>query len=195
MADNAIKVLAFCGSLREKSYNHALLRAAIELAPPGMTITDYSIKGLPEYNDDVREKGYPEIVAKMRDAVVAANAILWVTPEYNYSVPGILKNAFDWLSRPPGPPLARKPSAIMSASQSLLGGVRAQYHLRQMFVFTDTPVINKPEVLVATAQQKFDTNLQLTDETAKTLIRQMLGNLADFAKVINTHWQPAPAKT
>jgi chromate reductase len=195
MADNTTKVLAFCGSLRGKSYNHALLRAAIELAPPGMTITDYSISGLPEYNDDVREKGYPEIVAKMRAAVVAADAILWVTPEYNYSIPGILKNAFDWLSRPPGPPLARKPCAIMSASQSLMGGVRAQYHLRQMLVFTDTLPVNKPEVLVMTAQQKFDANLKLTDETTKTLIRQLLGNLADFSKVVNAHWQPAPAKS
>jgi chromate reductase len=195
MADNTTKVLAFCGSLREKSYNHALLRAAMELAPPGMTITDYSIAGLPEYNDDVREKGYPEIVAKMRAAVVAADAILWVTPEYNYSIPGILKNAFDWLSRPPGPPLSRKACAIMSASQSLMGGVRAQYHLRQMLVFTDTLPVNKPEILVMTAQQKFDANLKLTDENTKNLIRQLLGNLADFAKVVNTHWQPAPAKS
>jgi chromate reductase len=195
MADNTIKVLGLCGSLREKSYNRALLREAIGLAPPGMTITDYSIAGLPEYNDDVREKGYPEIVAKLRQAVVDANAILFVTPEYNYSVPGILKNAFDWCSRPPGPPLSRKACAIMSASQSLMGGVKAQYHLRQMLVFTDTLPVNKPEVLVMTAQQKFDANLKLTDENTKNLIRQLLANLADWSRVVNTHWQPAPAKT
>jgi chromate reductase len=194
MPDNATKVLGIAGSLRERSFNRALLRAATELAPPGVTIDIYDLKGIPEYNDDVREKGYPEPAAKFRAAIAAADAVLFVTPEYNYSVPGVLKNAFDWASRPPAPPLTRKPAAIMSASQSLMGGVRAQYHLRQMFVFTDTLPVNKPEVLVTTAQNKFDAELKLTDETTKTLIRQLLQNLADWAKVINAHWQPAPAK-
>jgi chromate reductase len=195
MADNAVKVLGICGSLRAKSYNKALLRAAIELAPPGMTITNYDLAGIPEYNDDVREKGYPEIVAKFRAAVAGHDAMLIVTPEYNYSIPGTLKNAIDWASRPPAPPMTRKPVALMSASQSLLGGARAQYHLRQVFVFTDSLPVNKPEVFVMTAQQKFDADLKLTDENTKNLIKQLLANLADWSKVINTHWQPAPAKT
>jgi chromate reductase len=195
MADNTVKVLGICGSLRAKSYNKALLRAAIELAPPGITITDYSIAGIPEYNDDVRDKGYPEIVAKFRAAIAAADALLIVTPEYNFSIPGTLKNAIDWASRPPAPPLTRKAVALMSASQSTLGGARAQYHLRQCFVFTDSLPVNKPEIFVALAQQKFDADLKLTDETAKGLIKQLLGNLADWSRVVNTHWQPAPAKT
>jgi len=195
MADGTTRVLGIEGSLRERSFNRALMRAAVELKPAGMTIDVYSLAGIPEYNDDVREKqGYPEAARKFREAVAAHDALLFVTPEYNYSIPGILKNAIDWASRPPAPPLTRKPAAIMSASQSLMGGVRAQYHLRQMFVFTDTLPVNKPEVLVATAQQKFDPELKLTDETTKGLIRQLLQNLADWSKVINAHWQPAPVK-
>jgi len=194
MADNTIKVLGMAGSLRERSYNRALLRAAGELLPPGMTLDIHDLAGIPEYNDDVREKGYPESTRRLRDAIAAADALLIVTPEYNYSVPGVLKNAIDWASRPPAPPLTRKPCAIMSASQSLMGGVRAQYHLRQMFVFTDTLPVNKPEILVMTAQQKFDQDLKLTDENTKNLIRQLLANLADWTKVIKAHWMPAPAK-
>jgi len=179
-----IKVLGFAGSLRQASFNRALLREAVEMAPPSMTIETYDLAGIPEYNDDVREKGYPAPVQKFRAAIAAADALLMVTPEYNYSIPGVLKNAIDWASRPPDQPLAQKPIALMSASQSLLGGARAQYHLRQVFVFTDSLPVNKPEVFVMLARDKFDPDLKLKDETTKNLVRQLLANLVTWTRLL-----------
>ncbi len=180
-----IKLLGFAGSLRKDSFNRALLRAASELLPADTTLEIYDIAGIPEYNDDVRlGTGYPDTAAKFRAAIAAADALLFVTPEYNYSIPGVLKNAIDWASRPPEPPLVGKPCAVMSASPSILGGARAQYHLRQVFVFNDMFPINKPEVIVAQAAQKFDESGKLTDETTRGLAKQLLSNLADWTRVL-----------
>jgi chromate reductase, NAD(P)H dehydrogenase (quinone) len=184
MAD-PVKLLGFAGSLRKDSLNRALLRAAGELLPPDTTLDIYDLAGIPEYNDDVRlGTGYPETARKYREAIAAADALLIVTPEYNYSIPGILKNAIDWASRAPEPPLIGKPCALMSASPSILGGARAQYHLRQVFVFNDMFPINKPEVILAQATQKFDAAGKLTDETTRGLVTQLLANLADWTRVL-----------
>ncbi|HEY3859953.1 MAG TPA: NADPH-dependent FMN reductase, partial [Gammaproteobacteria bacterium] len=132
-----MKVLAMVGSLRKGSYNKMALHAAIELKPADMEIEVADIGALPLYDDDVRVEGYPPAVMKLREQVKAADALLFVTPEYNYSVPGVLKNAIDWASRPPDQPLDGKPAAIMGASTGKLGTARAQYHLRQICVFVN----------------------------------------------------------
>src|SRR5260221_5914210 len=123
-----LKVLGISGSLRKGSYNTALLRAAVAAAPPGMAIAIADIHAVRVYDEDVREKGFPEPVQKLRDAIAAADALLIVTPEYNYSIPGVLKNAIDWASRPPSQPFAGKPLALMGASGGMGGTMRAQYH-------------------------------------------------------------------
>jgi chromate reductase len=183
MADTKpIAVLGLCGSLRKASFNRGALRAAIELAPPGMTITDGEIGDLALYNEDVREQGYPAAVARLRDQIGAADAILFVTPEYNYSIPGVLKNAIDWASRPPGPPIGGKPCAIMGASPGVIGTARAQYHLRQCCVFLDMKVLNKPEVMIGQAASRFDADVNLTDETTREFVGDLLVALADLTR-------------
>src|SRR5271165_3125636 len=151
-----INVLAICGSLRAGSYNKAALRTAVELKPPGMTIETADIGSFPLYNEDVRAQGFPPPVETFRRQIKAADAILFVTPEYNYSISGVLKNAIDWASRPPDQPFNLKPCAIISAAGSLLGGVRAQYHLRHICVSLNCFPLNTPQVYIAEAQKKFD---------------------------------------
>lgn len=175
-----IRVVGISGSLRAGSYNTAALKAAIALAPEGMTIETAEIGDLPLYNDDVRAAGYPPAAQRLRDQLAAADAILFVTPEYNYSVPGVLKNAIDWASRPPSQPFDNKPVAIMGASGGILGTARAQYHLRQMLIFLNAFPINKPEVMIGQAGSKFDENGRLTDEATAGFIRQLLEALRDW---------------
>lgn len=177
-----MKVLGISGSLRKGSFNTALLRAAVELAPAGMTIEEHSLADIPLYNEDVREAGYPAPVQALRHAVATADALLFVTPEYNFSIPGVLKNAIDWVSRPPDPPFAGKPAAIMSAAGGMLGGARAQYHLRQVFVFVDVHPLNKPEVIVPRAPDKFDAELRLTDEKTRKAVAAQLEALARWTQ-------------
>src|SRR6188768_4576671 len=131
-----MKILGISGSLRKGSYNSSLLRTAQTLAPGGVTIEIADISDIPPYNEDVREQGYPPSALRFREQIRAADALLFVTPEYNYSVPGVLKNAIDWASRPYGDSAwSGKPAAIMGASVGTLGTARAQYHLRQIMVF------------------------------------------------------------
>src|SRR5215468_3679831 len=130
-----IKVLGICGSLRKGSFNRMALRVAQELAPAGMKVDVADISGFPLYNEDVRAQGFPPPVQTFRDQIAAADALLFVTPEYNYSMAGVLKNAIDWGSRPPDQPFDGKPVAIMGASMGLGGTGRAQYHLRQSCVY------------------------------------------------------------
>jgi chromate reductase, NAD(P)H dehydrogenase (quinone) len=178
----ALSVLAFVGSLRKGSYNKMVLQAAMELKPADMQIEDFDIAPIPLYNEDEKDKGYPPIVATLREKIRNADAILIVTPEYNYSMPGVLKNAIDWASRPPDQPFNDKPVAIMGASSGILGTARAQYHLRQTCVFLNMHPINKPEVLIARAQDKFDASGRLTDEIARKLIAELLANLATWTR-------------
>jgi chromate reductase, NAD(P)H dehydrogenase (quinone) len=183
MADTrVVKVLGICGSLRKGSYNHAALRAANELLPDGMSLTIAEIADIPLYNEDVRQAGFPPPVQRLRDAIAAADALLFATPEYNYSVSGVLKNAIDWASRPPDQPFNGKPVAIMGATAGLWGTSRAQYHLRQSCVFLNMLPINKPEVLIAQAQTKIDAEGRLTDQTTRDLLAQLLVALRDWTR-------------
>src|SRR5437870_7672217 len=165
----SIKVVGIPGSLREGSFNRGLLRAAIELAPAGMEIQMFTRLGdIPPYNADVDDKGNPEPVQGLKTAIREADAILIATPEYNYGVPGVLKNAIDWASRPPGKSvLNRKPAAIMGATPGGTGTARAQLALRQSFVFTETYALLRPEVLVARAHEKIDADGRVTDEPTR----------------------------
>jgi chromate reductase len=177
-----VKTLGISGSLRQGSYNTALLRAAAELLPEGMTLEIADIAQFPLYNEDVRQAGFPAPVQKLRDQIVAADALLLVTPEYNYSVSGVLKNAIDWASRPPNQPFDGKPVAIMGVTPSLWGTARAQYHLRQSCVYLNMLPLNKPEVLIAGAQSKFDAELHLIDKTTRDLVAQLLLALRDWTR-------------
>lgn len=176
----AMNVLALVGSLRKGSYNKLALRAAQELAPADMRIESADIGALPLYNDDARTDGYPPEVQALRERVRAADALLFVTPEYNYSVPGVLKNAIDWCSRPPEQPMDGKPAAIMGASTGRLGTARAQYHLRQIGVFVNLHFLNRPEVMLAGAAKLFDESGRLTDESTRKFIADLLVALQDW---------------
>jgi len=168
-----IRILGISGSLRRGSLNSAALRAVQGLAPSGMSIEIFGdLAAIPLYNDDLRTEGYPESVQKLRDGIAAADGLLLVTPEYNYSIPGVLKNAIDWASRPPHQPFDAKPIAMMGASPGALGTARAQYHLRQCFVYLNGFVLNRPEVMIGQANSKFDAEGKLTDQgTADFLVK------------------------
>jgi chromate reductase len=180
---DTLNVLTICGSLRKGSYNAILANSLQGLAPSGMKIASSpSIGALPLYNFDVQtESGFPEPLGALVDAIRAADGVVILTPEYNYSVPGVLKNAIDWISRVPNQPFAGKPVAIQSASPSALGGARAQYHLRQTLIFLDAFVFNRPEIMVMFVNKKVDEQQRIvTDEPTRELIRQQLAGFAAF---------------
>jgi chromate reductase len=179
-----MRILGIAGSLRRASYNRAALRAAAQLVPEGCTLDIFELDGIPGFNQD-EEQNPPAQIVDLKNRIREADAILFVTPEYNYSVPGVLKNAIDWASRPYGQSAwSGKPAAIMGASVGALGSARAQYHLRQMFVFLNMFPINQPEVMISNAAQRFDADGTLTDETTQNLIRELLQNLADWTRRI-----------
>ncbi len=181
-----LHILGFAGSLRRGSYNRALLLNAAELVPADATIEVFDLEGIPAYNQDL-EASMPERVKEFKAKIRAADALLVVTPEYNYSVPGVLKNAIDWASRPPADnPWQGKPVAIMSASTGMLGGARAQYHLRQTFIFLDMHPVNRPEVMVTLAAQKFDDTGRLTDDKARELVRSLLESLVAWTRKLQS---------
>ncbi len=172
-----IKILGIAGSLRKGSFNRMALKAAQGLVPAGATLEICELPDLPGFNQD-NEKAPPAAVTDLKAKIRAADAILIVTPEYNYSIPGALKNAIDWASRPYGDSAWKgKPVAIMGASVGALGTARAQYHLRQCFVFLDMPVVNQPEVMISAAATKFDQSGNLTDASARDLIGKLLTSL------------------
>ncbi len=180
-----IRVLGIAGSLGAGSFNRAALRAAVGLVPEGMTIETFDIAPIPIYNADTAVPP-PPVVADLIAKVTGANAILFVTPEYNFSIPGGLKNAIDWFSRDPNKGFAGKAAGIMGASGGPLGTARVQYHLRQTCVFLDMHPVNKPEVFIGNAQHKFDTEGNLTDEATKTFIGQLLLSLRDWTRKIGS---------
>ena len=165
-----VRILGIAGSLRRASFNAAALRVAQELAPAGMTIESFDIAPIPLYNEDVRQQGFPAPVEDLRARIKAADGLLLVTPEYNYSIPGVLKNAIDWASRPPEQPFDGKPIGLMGASAGVFGTGRAQHHLRQCFVFLNGLVMNRPEVMIPQAQNKFDAEGKLTDQATREFI-------------------------
>jgi chromate reductase len=180
-----MRVLGIAGSLRVGSYNRALLRAARELAPAGMEIAEFDLRALPLYDGDVEAAGNPEPVAAFKDAIRSADAILIATPEYNRGVPGVLKNAIDWASRPPlGSPLAGKPVALMGASTGRGGTARAQEQLRTALEYSRADVLAQPEMLVPEAYMSFDEGGRLTDLETRDELVALLGALAGAAQLI-----------
>jgi chromate reductase len=178
-----LNILVICGSLRKGSYNAALTRTLPALKPPEMNlITAPSIGGFPLYNADVQESsGFPAPAVALADAVRAADAVLFVSPEYNWSMPGVLKNAIDWVSRMKDQPFKDKPVAIQSCSQGILGGARMQYHWRMSMTFLGAFIFGTPEVFVAQAQNKFDKDtLDLKDQTTRDMVKTQLAAFAKF---------------
>ncbi|MGC9966845.1 MAG: NAD(P)H-dependent oxidoreductase [Syntrophobacteraceae bacterium] len=184
------KILGIAGSLRQASYNRALLRAAQSLTPPEAALEIFEIDDIPGFNQD-HESDPPPKVAELKAKVRAADAILFVTPEYNYSIPGVLKNVIDWASRPYGDNAwSGKPVAIMGASIGGAGTARAQYHLRQTFVFLNMHPLNQPEVMVANATSKFDEQGNYLDEQGKQYISQLLKELVKWTKLLRMASEP-----
>ena len=180
-----VRILGVAGSLRNESYNRAALRAATELVPEGATIETFELDGIPGFNQD-DEQNPPAKVTELKKRIREADAILIVTPEYNYSIPGVLKNAIDWASRPYGDSAWNgKPAAIMGASVGTIGTARAQYHLRQMMVFLNMFPINQPEVMIGNASERFDPEGNLTHDATKEFIRQLLQNLVEWTRRID----------
>ncbi len=177
-----IKILGISGSLRKGSFNTALLRAAAETVPADVEIEIADISELPLFNQDL-EMDMPESAKKLKEKIEASDAILFATPEYNYSVPGVLKNAIDWAARPYGKnSFDGKPAAIMSSSVGMISGARAQYHLRQMFVFLNMHAINQPEMMVSMVQEKIDANGKITDPKTKEKIGELVAALAEWTR-------------
>lgn len=177
-----LKLAALVGSLRKASLNRALLKAAIEAAPAGVEVEILEIGDLPLYNSDVQEQGMPAAVTALAEGLARAQGILVATPEYNYSVPGVLKNAIDWLSRVEKQPFGGKPLGILGASMGQLGTARCQYHLRQVMVFLDAHVMNRPEVMVGAAHTKFDGDGKLTDASTREHLAKFMAAFQAFAQ-------------
>jgi chromate reductase len=184
MTANNLHFVTLLGSLRKASVNGGVARALPALAPEGATIAPLgSVGDFPLYNADVQAQGMPAAVETMAATIKAADGLIVVSPEYNYSMPGVLKNAIDWLSRLSPQPFAKKPVLIQSASPGALGGARMQYHLRQSFVFLDARVMNVPETMIGGAYGKSDTATgDLTDETTKEFLRKQLAAFASFVR-------------
>jgi chromate reductase len=181
MADK-VKILGFAGSLRKASYNKALLRAALELMPEDAELETFDLEGIPPFNQDLESRPAAK-VKEFKSKIKAADAVLIATPEYNYSVPGVLKNAIDCASRPYGDnAFAGKPVAIMGASVGMLGTARAQYHLRQTCVFLDMHPLNQPEVLVPAVQDKVDQAGRVTDEQTRDRIADLIRALVAWTR-------------
>jgi chromate reductase len=184
MADT-LKLVTLLGSLRQASFNRMLAQALPDLAPEGVELTLLpGIGTLPHYDADLQADGFPAEVTRLGDLIRAADGVIIVSPEYNYSIPGTLKNALDWLSRLPEQPFARKPVAIQSASPGGLGGARMQYHLRQVFVFLEAYVLPRPEVIVGSVADKFDASGALVDEGTRGQVQKQLVTLAEFIRTV-----------
>ena len=175
-------ILGISGSLRKDSINTAALHACKDLLPPGVTLSVFDLTPIPLYNEDVRAIGLPASVQQLREQIKAADALVIATPEYNYSIPGVLKNAIDWASRPPEQPFDGKPVAIIGATPGGLGTSRAQYHLRQVFVYLNGLLLNRPEVFISGATSKFDASGKLTDAATAENLGKMLVALTDAAR-------------
>ena len=178
--EKKISILGFAGSLRKGSYNKAILREALNHVPEGAALEIFDLEGIPPFNQDF-ENSPPQKVKEFKQKIRKADAILIATPEYNYSIPGVLKNAIDWASRPYGDnSFEGKPVGIMSAAGGMLGGSRAQYHLRQTFIFLDMHPLNRPEVIVPAVHEKVDQSGRVTDEKTRQKIKELLEALVKW---------------
>lgn len=178
-ATDPIRILAIPGSLRRASLNRALARAASELAPQGVSVEIADLHGIPLFDDDLYAQGMPEAAAALRQKVAAADAVWIVTPEYNFSYPGVLKNAIDWLSRGKDQPFRGKPVAMASVSMGALGGIRAQVALREVLHYLETDTLDRPEVVVGQAGTKFDAAGRLTDEPTRAHVAKLVAAIAE----------------
>jgi len=181
---SSLSIVGISGSLRAGSYNSSLLRYVSTILPTTVEYKELSIASLPLYNPDVQAAGYPDEVAAFRDTIAAADGIIIVSPEYNYTVPGVLKNAIDWASRPPSPSFAGKPVGLLSASTGIFGGVRGQAQMRYIMFAVNAIVMNRPEIYVASAAQKFDADGNLTDQTTKDLLAKYVDSFIDWVHLI-----------
>ena len=178
-----IHVLGLAGSLRKGSYNVALLGAARDLLPDGMTLEGFDLAPLPMFNEDLEAGGFPAPVVQLHERIKAADAILFVTPEYNHSIPGVLKNAIDWASRPTkGAPVNDKPGAILGASTGMMGTARAQAHLRVVRAYLNMHLLGQPEVYVGQARDKFDASGRLTDQDTRRRVGDLLTALGGWTE-------------
>jgi chromate reductase len=184
-----ISVLGFAGSLRQGSYNKAALRAAVELAPAGMRLETFDLASIQPYNEDVKQRGFPPPEQELREKIRAADALLIVTPEYNRGIPGVLKNAIDWVSRPPDQPFNGKPVAILGASPGMIGTAVAQYDLRRCLGVLNALVMNTPSVMIGQASEKFDEQGRLTDQPTRDIIGKLLGSLVDWTRRVGRRSQ------
>jgi chromate reductase, NAD(P)H dehydrogenase (quinone) len=184
--DKVVKILGFAGSLRKDSYNRCLLRAALELVPKDAELEIFDLEGIPLFNQELEDQP-TEKVKEFKAKITAADAVLIATPEYNYSIPGVLKNAIDCASRPYGDnAFEHKPMAIMGASIGMTGSARAQYHLRQCFVFLTCFALNQPEVMVPFAQDKIDKDGKVTDQMTREKIRELLEALVAWTRRLSS---------
>jgi chromate reductase len=180
--DKIVNIFGFAGSLRKESYNRSILRTALELLPEDAKLEVFDLEGIPPFNQDLEDQP-PEKVREFKAKIRAADAILIASPEYNYSIPGILKNAIDCASRPYGDnAFDGKPVAVMGASIGMTGTARAQYHLRQSFVFLNMYPINQPEVMVPFAHEKIDKNGKVTDQKTREKIRELIESLVTWTR-------------
>lgn len=175
-----MRVVAMLGSLRKRSFNRALALEAGKYLPAGTSFELLELGALPHYDQDVFDAGLPESAAQLGKAIAAADGLLIVSPEYNYSMPGLLKNGIDWLSRLPEKPLANKPVGIASASMGIFGGVRMQLHLRQALMFTGARMLTRPEFHLGQAQNKFDADLKLVDEETRKHLKGFVDAFVKF---------------
>src|SRR5437588_5449163 len=182
MADKALNVITICGSLRKGSYNRMVMNLLPGWAPGNLKISEAPpFSEFPLYNADVQNSsGFPAPVQTLADAIRAADGVIFISPEYNFSIPGGLKNAIDWVSRLQNQPFAGKPIALQSASPGPLGGGRVQYDLRKSFVFLDAFTLNKPEIFIGNCVSKFNEAGELTDETTGSFIKQQLAAFVAF---------------
>lgn len=177
-----IKIIAFAGSLRKDSLNKKLLNAVVELKPDNLEIEIIDISDIPLYNGDLEDIGIPETVTKFKNKIKNADGILISTPEYNHAIPGVLKNALDWASRPPFNPFSGKAVGIMGATVGLSGTISAQENLRHIGVLLNMHIINTPGVLVYSATNKFNENGKLTDEKTREVIKKFLSSFSEWVK-------------
>lgn len=173
-------LLGICGSLRKASLNRALLVAVCEALPPDVQMTLHDPLDLPIFNNDLED---PPGVLRLKAAIAAADGVVFSVPEYNYSIPGGLKNALDWVSRPPDQsPLRGKPVGMVGAASGMSGTIRAQTHLRQVLVYSDSPCLNQPEVLIPRARERFDADGRLTDPSTRVLLEKFGAAMAAFVR-------------
>ncbi|MBE9607724.1 NAD(P)H-dependent oxidoreductase [Acetobacteraceae bacterium H6797] len=179
-----LSFVVLLGSLRKGSFHAAVAKALPGLAPAGVTIEQLgSVGDFPHYDADLQAEGFPAPVTAMAEAIRKASGVIIVTPEYNYSIPGSLKNALDWLSRLPEQPFAGKPVSIMTGSPGPIAGARAQYHLRQILVFLDALAFNKPEVMIGQMNGKLDVAAgAITDEATRKFVATHLEAFARFVR-------------